>query len=241
MSAGRCAWIKLCIGSLLHWPFFCLYATCPPQPSHPTSTLGEFFWRSWPTPLRVLLSGFFCEVSFVSLSTHTVLSYLQIGFASARGERRQRGGGTGGQWINHGSLVHKTSQNVNKERRFLKGDLLIVPPTECQLWLRCLVWEKNEVGRDRTGQKQSGLEEIVLTLYLGPFVCRDRFSASRSFTVCLTRTPWYTLLEYSRRSRRTVCESRKQFDFIQILIRPHKCVFIWMFHSFIHILFGIAV
>lgn len=49
------------------------------------------------------------------------------------------GGGTGGQWINHGSLVHKTSQNVNKERRFLKGDLLIVPPTECQLWLRCLV------------------------------------------------------------------------------------------------------
>ena len=82
-----------------------------------------------------------------------------------------------------------------------------MPPTECQLWLHCLVWEKNEVGRDRTGQKQSGLEEVVLTLYLGPFVCRDRFSASRSLTVCFTRTPWYTLLEYSRRSRKTAWES----------------------------------
>lgn len=116
----------------------------------------------------------------------------------------------------HGSLVHKTSRNVNKERRSLKSDLLIVPPTECQLWLRCLVWEKNEVGRDRTGQKQSGLEEIVLTLYLGPFVCRDRFSASRSLTVCLTRTPWYTLLEYSRQSRKTVWESALEEHLIKI-------------------------
>lgn len=82
-----------------------------------------------------------------------------------------------------------------------------MPPTECQLWLHCLVWEKNEVGRDRTGQRQNGLEEIMLTLYLGPFVCRDRLSASRSLTVCLTRTPWYTLLEYSKGSRTTVGES----------------------------------
>lgn len=37
---------------------------------------------------------------------------------------------------------------------------------------------------------------------------------------------------------------QKQFDFIQIFILPHKCVFIWMFHSFIHIgewLLGIGV
>lgn len=30
----------------------------------------------------------------------------------------------------------------------------------------------------------------ALTLYRGPAVCRERFSASRSLTVCLTRTPW---------------------------------------------------
>lgn len=131
------------------------------------------------------------------LFTHTLCSVIyRLALGVLEGSR-DRGVGTGGQWIYHGSPVDKTSQNVNKGRRFFfsKGDLSIMPPTECQLWLHCLVWEKKEVGRDRMGQRQDGLEELVLTLYLGPFVCRDRFSASRSFTVCLTRTPWYTLLE----------------------------------------------
>ena len=61
--------------------------------------------------------------------------------------------------------------------------------------------------RERTGQRQDSVEEIVLTLYLGPFICRDRFSASRSLTVCLTRTPWYTLLEYSDKERKEASDS----------------------------------
>lgn len=36
---------------------------------------------------------------------------------------------------------------------FFKGDLLIEALTECQLRLHCLVWEMNEVGRAREGQK----------------------------------------------------------------------------------------
>lgn len=123
MSAGRCAWIKLCIGSLLHHPFsvsLCYLSTSafPPRPLPPPK--GSFREIAAITIASIV---FFCEVRMglcVSLytHTHTPLSYLQIGFASARGEQRPRGGGTGGQWINHGSLVHKTSHNVNKERRF---------------------------------------------------------------------------------------------------------------------------
>ena len=78
-----------------------------------------------------------------------------------------------------------------------------------------------ETGRDKS---KSGLEEIVLTLYLGPFVCRDLFSASRSLTVCFTRTPWYTLLEYSRQSRGTLCESTFEHK------PKNSCVVIQNFH-----------
>lgn len=61
-----------------------------------------------------------------------------------------------------------------------------------------------------------GLEDVVLTLYLGPFVCRDLFSASRSLTVCFTRTPWYTLLEYSADR-----QSTDMSDAAQLVTRRH--------------------
>lgn len=211
MAEDNVSW-QVCIDQTLHrqppsLPFFCLSMLYLSTSTVPASTSGDFLGdhgrHHCMHCVSVLLWGQDGTPRIVSLSTHIVHSYLQIGFASARREQRQKGE----VQVVNGSLVHKTSQNVNKESRFLKSDLLIVPPTECQLWLHCLVWEKNEVGRDRMGQRQSGLKEIVLTLYLGPFVCRDRFSARRSLTVCLTLTPWYTLLEYSRRNRKTLWES----------------------------------
>lgn len=62
MSAGRCAWIKLCIGSLLHCPFsvsLC-YLSTSIFPPRPRLHLGEVSGRSWPSPLRAL-----CQCSFV--------------------------------------------------------------------------------------------------------------------------------------------------------------------------------
>lgn len=84
----------------------------------------------------------------MSVSTQTMFSYLQIVFARVREaetEKRCGWGGVGGLQVVNGSTMDRwsTKQNVNKERRFFffffKGDLLIVPATECQLWLRCLV------------------------------------------------------------------------------------------------------
>ncbi len=62
MSAGRCAWIKFCIGSLLHCPFsvsLC-YLSTSIFPPHPHLHLRGVFGRSWPPPLRAL-----CRCSFV--------------------------------------------------------------------------------------------------------------------------------------------------------------------------------
>lgn len=98
MSAGRCAWIKLCIGSLLHCPFsvsLCYLSTSifPPRPRlHLGGFLGDHGRHHWEHCVSVLLWGRDGTLRFVPLSTHTMLSYLQIGFASARGEQTQRGG-----------------------------------------------------------------------------------------------------------------------------------------------------
>lgn len=89
-------------------------------------------------------------------------TYLQIGFASAQGEQETEGGGAGGQWIDHGSLVYKTLENVNKGRDFLKADLLIEALTECQLWLCCLLWEKNELGTDRRDKSRAADRRLCL-------------------------------------------------------------------------------
>lgn len=106
MSAGRCAWIKLCIGSLLHCPFsVSLCYTCPPESSHPvsSSTSGDFFRRSWPSPLQAL-----CQCSFVRsgwdsahcVSLYTHRAQLFTDWLCERSKRaKTEGGGTGGQWI----------------------------------------------------------------------------------------------------------------------------------------------
>lgn len=142
--------------------FLSLCATCPPQSSHPApvSTSGEFLGDQGHHRCKHCVQCSFMRSGWdwalcVSLYTHRAQLFTDWLWERSRGAETVGEGGTGGQWINHGSLVHKTSQNVNKERRFLKGDLLIVSPTECQPWLRCLVWEKNEVGRDRTGQSRA--------------------------------------------------------------------------------------
>lgn len=140
MSAGRCVWIKLCIGNLLHCPFFCLsvlpvHLSLPTQPPPPTS--GRVFFSSL---LRALFHCSFVrsgwDSSALCPSLHTPCSAIYRLALQVLQRSRDRGrGATGGQWSDHGSLVHKTNQNVNKEKRLSRGDLLIVPPTECQLWL----------------------------------------------------------------------------------------------------------
>lgn len=137
---GRCAWIKLCIGSLPSQPFFYLSMvpvqlnppTPPPSlpPVPPPQGKVFFFLEIMAVTIASIVPTFFCEVGMgpgaLCLSLHIMLSYLQIGFTSARGGFSQRrkmvegegGGVTGGQYITHGSLVHKTNQNVNKRGDF---------------------------------------------------------------------------------------------------------------------------
>lgn len=153
MSAGQ-----VCTDKTLHrqppsLPFLCLSVE-PVHlglPTQPPLHLSAGFWRWQPTVSIV----FFCggEDGTLCLSTDAALGYLQNSF----GEQTEgRGGGAGGQWTERRSLVHNASQNVNKQRRFLvflKGNLLIEALTECQLRLHCLVWEMNEAGGAREGQK----------------------------------------------------------------------------------------
>lgn len=112
---------QVCLDQTLHrqppsLPSFCLPALPVHRsvPTTPHSLLpqgGDHGHHHSEHCLVVLLWGQDGTLRFMSLSTHTVLCYLQIGFAGARGEQRQRFGGwrrvgTGGQWINHESLVH---------------------------------------------------------------------------------------------------------------------------------------
>lgn len=62
----------------------------------------------------------------------------------------------------------------------------------------------------------------LLTLYLDEPVCRERFSASRSLTVCLTRTPWYTRLEYSGTETQALKPRNGRKTVGAISLRPHK-------------------
>lgn len=164
MAEDNAGW-QVCVDQTLHRqpPEQPLYGPCAPQAPlpPPPPTQGRFS----EIPIVAICEhcvSVFCEFRMrrgalsLSLSTHRAQLFTDWLCESWRGfpERRKTRGGTGSQWTDRGSLVHKTSQNVNKS--FLKDDLLIVPPTECQLWLRCLVWEKNEEGRDTIGRKQRG-------------------------------------------------------------------------------------
>ena len=161
MSAGRCAWIKLCIDSLLHCPFsgsLCSWSTSI-LPPHPCLHLGPASGRSRPSPLRSL-----CQCSFVrsgwalalcvSLYTHHVLLFTDWLCEHLRGAETE-GGGTGGQWIHHGSLVHKTRRNVNKEKRFFKKRPLNCVAQQnvncgCAVWFgRQMKWEETRRNKSR--------------------------------------------------------------------------------------------
>lgn len=91
MLAGRCAWIKLCIGSLLLCPFsvslcYLSTSTFPPHPLLPPKG------RSWPSLLRTLCSFVRSGWDFVSLYTYTVLLFTDWLW------ERLRGAETGG-WV----------------------------------------------------------------------------------------------------------------------------------------------
>lgn len=98
MSAGRCAWIKLCIGSLLHWPFFlplCYLSTSALPPRlHPR---GVFFLEITADAIasivvRVLLWGQLC-VFF----PHTPCSAIyRLALRALEGSGDRGGGGWGG-------------------------------------------------------------------------------------------------------------------------------------------------
>lgn len=95
MSAGRCAWIKLCIGSLLHCPFsvsLCYLSTSafPPHPLPPPK--GSFREIMAVTIASIV---FFCEVRMglcVSLNTHTHSSAIYRLALRALEGSRDRGG-----------------------------------------------------------------------------------------------------------------------------------------------------
>lgn len=158
-----------------------------------------------------IVSVFFCEVRMglcaLCLSLHTTcLAIYRLALRELEGSRR-RGGRC--RW----SMDQPWIVGPQNKSKCKQGEEIFKKrPLNCATNRMSTVAALFGLGEKWSGErqdetKQSGLEEIVLTLYLGPFVCRDRFSASRSLTVCLTRTPWYTLLEYSRQSRKTVWES----------------------------------
>lgn len=94
MSAGRCAWIKLCIGSLLHRPFsvsLCYLSTSafPPRPLPPPK--GSFREIAAITIASIV---FFCEVRMglcVSLYTHTAQLFTDWLCERSRGAETEGG------------------------------------------------------------------------------------------------------------------------------------------------------
>ena len=103
MSAGRCAWIKLCIGSLLHCPFSA--SLCYPSTSTfpPRLHLGRVFFffflggEIMAVTIASIVSEFFCEAMMglcaLCLSLHTSCSVIYRLALRALEGSRDRGGG----------------------------------------------------------------------------------------------------------------------------------------------------
>lgn len=93
MAEDNVSW-QVCVDQALHGqnpslPF--LYATCPPQASHPAPASSSGSFREFVAVASAsIVSAFFCEVRMGLWALCLVLSYLQNGFACARGEPRQR-------------------------------------------------------------------------------------------------------------------------------------------------------
>lgn len=111
MLAGRCAWIKLCIGSLLRLTppppaSLTVCATCPPQSSHPTSTPGLCVrvcggggggWKDGGRHHCEHCVVLFCEartaLAALYLSLHTLCSAIyRLAFGNALRQWRLGGG-----------------------------------------------------------------------------------------------------------------------------------------------------
>ncbi len=162
MSAGRCAWIKLCISSLLHCPFFCLYylstSIFPPRPR--LHLRGVFR----PPLLRAL-----CQCSFVrsgwdsalcvSLCTHHAQLFTDWFCKRSRGAETE-GGGTGGQWIDHGSLVHKTKPKCKQGEEIFKRQ-----PLNCATNRMSTVATLFGLGEKWSGERQDRTKAAGLCLH----------------------------------------------------------------------------
>jgi len=119
ISTGRCAWIKLCIGGLPHCPFSVSLPVHLNPPTPPLPPARGSFWKIMAIIITCIMSMFFCEVRIGLCAlypyTHCVQLFTDRLCKRLRGAETEEGSKV--QVVNGsttGSLVHKTTQNLNR-------------------------------------------------------------------------------------------------------------------------------